>query len=74
MQLLNRELSREGLDRRDLEVCVEGLVVTQDAPGNAGELVGQCDGEIMFDDPEQARGWCAWLMANDPAWRKPGVE
>jgi hypothetical protein len=46
MQVLNRELGRDGdaLDCRGLEMGIEGLVVTQDAPGNAGELVGQRDG------------------------------
>jgi hypothetical protein len=48
MQLLNRELGREGeLDRRDLKMGAESLVMTQDTPGNAGELVGQCNGELM---------------------------
>jgi len=41
MQVLNREFGRDGrLNRRGLEVCIEGLVVAQDAPGDPGELVG----------------------------------
>ena len=48
MHFLNRELGRDGgLNRRDLEVGIEGFVVAQDAPGDAGELVGQGDGELV---------------------------
>ena len=48
MHFLNRELGRDGgLDRRDLEMGIEGLVVAQDAPGDARELVGQGDGELV---------------------------
>src|SRR5437763_7029639 len=34
-----------GLDRRGLKVSIERLVVAQDAPGDARQLVGQGDGE-----------------------------
>jgi hypothetical protein len=38
---------RHGLNRHSLKVGIEGFVVLQDAPGNAGELVGQRDGELV---------------------------
>ena len=42
---------RPRLDRRGLEVGIEGLVVAQDAPGDAGQLVGQRDGELVPVQP-----------------------
>ena len=43
MQVLNRELGRGGLDRHGLLVGIESLVIAQDAPRDAGELIGQRD-------------------------------
>src|SRR5215469_6027655 len=37
----SRTWPRQRLDRREFEVGIEGLVVAQDAPCDAGELVGQ---------------------------------
>src|SRR5215472_16764533 len=48
---------------------VESLVMAQDAPGNAGELVGQCDGELM---PVQPLGCCSQPRAE--AKPRPGVR
>ena len=39
------------LDRCHLEMGIERFVVAQQAPGDAGELVGQCDGELVPMQP-----------------------
>jgi hypothetical protein len=43
----SRTRSRRRLDRRGLEVGIEGFAVAQHAPGDAGELVGQRDGQFV---------------------------
>src|SRR5215831_6065643 len=44
MQVLNRELGSDGgLDRHCLRLGIESLVIAQDAPRDAGELIGQRD-------------------------------
>ena len=54
MQLLNRELDRDGrLNRRVLEVGVKSPAVAQHAPGDAGKLVGEGHGELV---PVQSLG------------------
>jgi hypothetical protein len=43
----SRTRSRWWLDRRNLDVGVESLVVAQHTPGYTREFVGQCDGEFV---------------------------
>src|ERR1043166_5693416 len=47
----SRTRSRWRLDRRGLEVAIEGLVVAQDAPADAGELVGKRHRELVSVQP-----------------------
>jgi len=57
MQILNRELGRDRglLDWRPLEMGIERFVVAQLAPSDAGELVGQCDRELVPVQPLRRR-------------------
>jgi hypothetical protein len=41
----------------------------RDPEAITAERPGQFAVEIMFDDPEQASAWCAWIIAHDEVWR-----